>query len=150
MDGGMPLPGFNQKGDLAGGVHPATMDEVVARFGSGTVQREAVTRRLLRIYELAKGSGKLERLLIFGSYVTTKPEPNDVDIILVMSDDFQVAACAQPAKQLFDHERAAETFGASIFWIRPSMLFLDTPEEFLAHWQLKADGTRRGIVEVRG
>jgi hypothetical protein len=146
----MPLPGFNEKGDLGEGVHPATMDEVVARFGSGTVQREAVTRRLLRIYELAKSSGKLDRLLIFGSYITTKPEPNDVDLILVMSDDFRLGACPQPAKQLFDHEQAAEAFGASIFWIRPSMLFLETLEEFLGHWQLKADGTRRGIVEVRG
>ena len=146
----MPLPGFNQKGDLAEGVHSATMDEVVGRFGFGTAQREAVTRRLLRIFELTKGSGKLDRLLIFGSYVTTKPEPNDVDIILVMSDDFRVEACAQPAKQLFDHEQAAKAFGASIFWIRPAMLFLDTLEKFLAHWQLKADGTRRGIVEVRG
>ncbi len=146
----MPLPSFNQRGDLAEGVHSATMDEVVGRFGSGTAQREAVTRRLLRIFELTRGSGKLDRLLIFGSYVTTKPEPNDVDIILVMSDDFRVGACAQPANQLFDHEQAAKAFGASIFWIRPAMLFLDTLEEFLAHWQLKADGTRRGIVEVRG
>ena len=146
----MPLPGLNQKGDLAEGVHSATMDEVIGRFGPGTAQREAVTRRLLRIFELTKGSGKLDRLLIFGSYVTTKPEPNDVDIILVMSDDFRVEACAQPAKQLFDHEQAAKAFGASIFWIRPAMLFLDTLEKFLAHWQLKADGTRRGIVEVRG
>ena len=29
------------------------------------------------------------------------------------------------------------------------MLFLETLEEFIAHWQIKADGTRRGIDEVR-
>jgi len=40
-------------------------------------------------------------------------------------------------------------FGASIFWIRPSMLLLESLEEFIEHWQIKRDRTRRGIVEVR-
>ena len=38
----------------------------------------------------------------------------------------------------------------SVFWVRPSLLFLETLEEFIAGWQVKRDQTRRGIVEVRG
>ena len=45
--------------------------------------------------------------------------------------------------------RAAEAFGASVFWIRPALLVLETLEEFIAHWQITRDQTRRGIVEVR-
>jgi hypothetical protein len=44
------------------------MSEVLARFGKGTPQREAVTARLLRIFELANAARKLDRLVIFGSY----------------------------------------------------------------------------------
>ena len=121
----------------------------MAQFGSGTSQRQAVTARLRRIYHLARATHKLERLILFGSYITAKPDPNDVDIILVMRDDFDVQACDEASQKLFDHSRAAEMFGASVFWIRPALLVLETLEEFIAHWQITRDQTRRGIVEVR-
>lgn len=35
----MALPEFNEFGDLPEGRHSATLDEVIARFGSGTAQR---------------------------------------------------------------------------------------------------------------
>ena len=145
----MPLPPFNDKGELREGVHRATMDEVIAKFGGGTSQRRAVTARLLRIYTLAKATGHLERLLIFGSYVTTNPNPKDVDIVLIMRDDFQVGACGGQTRKLFDHVSATEEFGASVFWMRPSMLILETLDDFINHWQIKRDRTRRGIIEVR-
>jgi hypothetical protein len=84
----MPLPTFDNRGDLPVGVHQATLGEVVERFGHGTPQRELVTNRLVHIYELAQRTGKLLRFVIFGSYVTDKLEPNDIDILLVMTDDF--------------------------------------------------------------
>jgi len=143
------LPYFDSKGELPEGVYQATMDEVIARFGAGTPQRQAVTANLLRIFDLARATGKLERLIIFGSYVTAKPDPNDVDILLVMRDDFSLAACDEKTRVLFDHQEAARAFGASVFWIRPSMLILETLDEFTQHWQIKRDRTRRGIVEVR-
>ncbi len=145
----MPLPQLNRAGELPEGVHQATIDEVVAQFGSGTPHRRAVTVRLQRINALARATGKLERLILFGSYITAKPDPNDVDIILVMRDDFDVQTCDEESQPLFDHLRAEETFGASVFWIRPALLVLETLEEFIAHWQITRDQTRRGIVEVR-
>ena len=80
----MTLPEFNSLGDLPEGVHRATLDETLARFGQGSLQRQLVTGRLSRVYELARKTGNLERFVVFGSYVTAKPDPNDVDIILVM------------------------------------------------------------------
>jgi hypothetical protein len=46
------------------------------------------------------------------------------------------------------HNRAALDFGASVFWIRPAAILIGTIDEFLAHWEIKRDKTRRGIVEV--
>ena len=66
-----------------------------------------------------------------------------------MRDDFDVQACDEESQKLFDHPRAAEAFGASVSWIRPALLVLETLEEFIAHWQMTRDQTRRGIVEVR-
>jgi|SRR5918911_549802 hypothetical protein len=145
----MPLPDFNSYGDLPEGVHQATIDEVTERFGTGTPRRAIITRRLIRIYHSAVATSKLERFIIFGSYITAKPEPNDVDVILIMRDDFSLNACDEETRKLFDHTQAVQEFGASIFWLRPSMLILETLDEFIRHWQTKRDRTRRGIVEVR-
>jgi hypothetical protein len=71
----MPLPAFNSRGDLPEGVYKASRDQVVARFGHGTPQRQLVTTRLRHIYALAHATGKLQRFVIFGSYVTAKLEP---------------------------------------------------------------------------
>lgn len=144
----MALLEFNSQGDLPEGLHRATLAEVKARFGAGSQARQEVTATLQRIHELVTATGKLERFVIFGSYVTAKPEPNDVDVVLVMSDDFSLVGCDQATRVLFDHPRAESEIGASIFWLCPSALFRTALEEFLAGWGTKRDLTRRGIVEV--
>jgi hypothetical protein len=144
----MALPDFSDGGDLPEGVHRATLEEITERFGGGHEQRKAVTLRLIRIYQLAVATGQLERFIIFGSYITRKPEPNDVDIVLVMHDDFELAACDAETGKLFEHTQAEREFGASVFWIRASFLLLETVDEFISYWQIKRDRSRRGIVEV--
>ena len=145
----MPLPDFDETGELPEGVYLASLGEVIARFGGGDTQRRAVCGRLERIFDLAKATGGLERFVVFGSFITAKPAPNDVDIILIMRDDFDLSACDGESKMLFEHAQAETSFGASVFWIRPSLLLIETVDEFIAHWQVKRDRTRRGIVEVK-
>jgi hypothetical protein len=130
-------------------MHTASLAEVVARFGAGSAQRLAVTSRLERIFTLAIATGALDRLVVFGSYVSDVPEPNDVDVIVVLRDDFEVERCPPECAVLFDHARADTELGASVFWVRPGMLLGEPLEQFLAHWQRKRDGRRRGIVEIR-
>ena len=115
----MALPNLNDAGELPIGIHQATIDEVIAQFGSGTLQREVVTARLQRIYQIAKDTGNLQQLIIFGSYITAKPEPNDVDVVIIFNDDFDLTVCSEEVKGLLSHQRAENEFGASIFWIRP-------------------------------
>ena len=142
------LPDFNDTGELPPGVYAATLEEAADRFGSGSAQRFLVTERLKRVFRLATQTGKLQRLFVYGSYITRKHSPNDVDIVLVMQNDFVSAACGTQEQLIFDHEQADREFGASIFWIRPALLILETLDEFIAHWQVKRDGTLRGIVEI--
>jgi hypothetical protein len=142
------LPDFNSDGDLPSGVYQVTLEEAIFRFGDGHPQRREMTRRLSCIYRLARETGSVQHFLVFGSYVTDKAAPNDIDIVLIMQDNFRVEACPGGTKPLFDHEQADWELGASIFWIRPALLILETISEFIAHWQVKRDQTRRGIVEV--
>jgi predicted nucleotidyltransferase len=142
------IPEFTVHGELPPALHPATLTEVIERFGSGSKSRETAAKDLLRIVELARSTGQLDRVIVFGSFVTSKTDPNDVDVILIMKDEFRLESCPAPAARLFDHAEAQARHGASVFWIRPSLLIHDTLEQFIARWQLTREGRLRGIVEV--
>ena len=144
----MPLPNFNEVGDLPPGVYRATIDEVLARCGGSSDARQRCTRNLRHIYDLARRTGHLQRLVVFGSYVTDKVAPNDIDVILVMSDQFHPNDVPSELRGLFDHAVAQARFGASVFWIKPSIVLGEPLEYFIAHWQHKRDGSLRGIVEI--
>lgn len=144
----MALPEFNNHGDLPEGLHKANLAEVLERFGRGSEARQEVTAVLQRIHQLVTAAGKLERFVIFGSYITAKSEPHDIDVVLVMKDDFSMDACDEQTRILFDHQRAEGELGASIFWLCPSVLLRGSLEDFLLGWGTKRDLTLRGIVEV--
>jgi hypothetical protein len=84
----MTLPEMTNSGELPLGVHQATLQEALQRFGKGDAQRVVVGQRLERIYQIAVTTGHLARFVVFGSFVTQKPEPNDVDILMIMDDAF--------------------------------------------------------------
>jgi hypothetical protein len=145
----MPLPDFNADGDLPPGVYATTWGEMVGRFGAAEGRREECIRRLAHVRTLAARTDCLDRLVIFGSFVTAKPEPNDVDIVLIMNDRFRLEDCPLESRGLFDHAVAQARYGVSAFWIRPELLIGESVEEFIAYWQVKRGGTRRGIVELK-
>jgi hypothetical protein len=143
----MLLPAFNSSGDLPPGVHRATLSEVLTRFGTGAPRRQVVALRLEGLYQLAMTTGHVARFVVFGSFVTAKPEPNDVDLFMLMSDAFDVNQVAGQAQLLFDHALAQSHFGASVFWLR-RLAALGGEDQAIEDWQVKRDGTWRGIVEI--
>ena len=143
----MPLPGLTDSGDLPVSLHAATLDEVLELFGKGTAQRQTIGLRLRRIHQHALSTGFLMRFVVFGSFVSNKAAPNDVDVVMIMSDEFDSAALTGEARLLYDHQAAHAHFGASVFWLR-RLAVLGDEATALAQWQVKRDGTRRGIVEI--
>src|SRR5262245_19471110 len=129
------LPTFDKDGDLSPGVYRATLSEVLQRFGGGNLQRRTVADRLARIYQLAKSTGQLARFVVFGSFVTAKAEPNDIDIILLMEDTFDVAAVSGEAALLFQHMEAHSVFGASVFWTCRSGA-IGGEQTMIEYWQI--------------
>lgn len=96
---------------------------------------------------LAKETGHLARFLIFGSFVTAKRDPKDVDIFILMEDGFDVRGVEGETAMVFDHPAAQAYFGASVFWIR-RLAALGSETAAIEFWQMERDGERRGIVEV--
>jgi len=106
-----------------------------------------VALRLERIYRLATSTRQVARMVVFGSFVTSKPEPNDVDVFLLMEDTFDLGQVLGEARFLFDLTIAQIYFGASVLWMcRRSTLGGEAAT--IDDWQTKRDGSRRGIVEI--
>jgi hypothetical protein len=143
------LPAFNEEGDLPPGVHRATLADVLERFGQGSVQRRAVADRLSRLYQHMASTGQLARFVVFGSFVTAKAEPRDVDIVLLMEDTFDLASVTGEAALVFQHLEAEAHFGASVFWSKRSGA-IGGEQAMIEYWQTRRDGGRRGIVEIVG
>jgi len=141
------LPPLTDAGELPLGVHRASLREILDEFGVGSAQRKVLALRLDRVYRLAEATNHLARFVVFGSFVTSKLEPQDVDVFLVMEDTFDASQLAGDASPLFDHAAAQAHFGASVFWVRHRAAWPDE-QAAVEFWQVKRGGGRRGIVEI--
>ncbi len=81
------VPDFRDDGYLPEGLHLATEAEITFRFGTSTKQRRRLALRLRRWIELAQRIAA-HRLFVDGSFVTSNPEPSDVDAVVWLADDF--------------------------------------------------------------
>lgn len=143
------LPALNEHADLPAGIHLADWAELEQCFGTGSDTRVRALAKLKLLHQLAERTGKLIRFVIFGSFVSAEPHPRDVDVALVMAADFKLEEAPRECQTLFAHADAEARYGASVFWLREGMLPDSLVQEFFETWQMKRDGTKRGIVEVR-
>jgi len=88
------IPRFNDDGYLPPGIHPATLDEIAERFGRESELRQVQLQSLRWLVELARRAG-VQRIVVNGSFVTEKLEPNDVDCVLLVGPGFPADAAAE-------------------------------------------------------
>ncbi len=81
------IPPFDEHGCLPPGIHPATLSEIEARFGVQSELRRVQMESVGWMVELAVRAGA-ERIVLNGSFVTDIMEPNDVDCVLLLADDY--------------------------------------------------------------
>jgi hypothetical protein len=139
------IPPFRPDGYLPEGLHRASEADITFRFGSTDSRRRRLILRLRHWVGLAR-QVDARRLLIDGSFVTEKREPNDIDAVVLLPADFQrqVEIGFEPALEL-EHmlltRHPEEIFAAEdeadwTEWIE----FFSRTREF--------DGRRKGLVEV--
>src|SRR5688572_12268648 len=139
------IPAFRPDGYLPVGLHPASEADVTFRFGSSTRRRRRLVLRLRRWVDLARRT-RARRLLVDGSFVTAKPDPNDIDAVILLPAHFQEqvergADAALELERMLLTQSPEEIFGAEddADW--------DDWVEFFSRTR-EADGRRKGLVEV--
>src|SRR5262245_33840400 len=88
------IPDFNDDGYLPPGIHQATLEEIAARFGQESELRQVQMESLRWLDDVARRAG-VQRIIVNGSFVTDKLEPNDVDCVLLIGTDFPRDAAAE-------------------------------------------------------
>jgi hypothetical protein len=145
----MSLPAMLPNGYLPPGVHAATQSDIVERFGTSTPRRQVLASRLQELLSLARTTGKLQRAFVWGSFVTDKPFPRDLDVFLLMQEGFdrEFVRLSPTQRSVFEHERARLLFEADVFWATESV-GIEELTSWLSVYQLSRDMVQRGIVEV--
>ena len=140
------IPPFRSDGYLPEGVYVGSDAEVIFRFGSSSRRRRRLVLRLRRWIELGRQVGA-RRLLVDGSFVTAKEEPQDIDTVILLPEDFsqQLAREYEPAMELEE----------MLLTRRPEEIFAAEDETDWGEWvdffsrTREPDGRRKGLVEIR-
>jgi len=133
----MGLPDFTEDGILPPGLHLATLEDVVRRFGEPSLQRQAIAESLAWAIRAARRAGVV-RFVVDGSFVDAKSDPNDVDCVLLLAEDYpRDRAAAREIEEGFPYVE---------------MIFFEVAADFerFLRRQFETDrlGRQRGLVEI--
>jgi hypothetical protein len=145
------LPEFDFDGDLPAGLHSATLVDLERRFGRFMIsdRRVALFEKFKQMVEMAKASGIVEKIIVGGSFVTAKPDPNDIDLVIVLSKDIDFDTLAPSQYVITDRDALRRVFRGGdldVIVVRESTKRMQTAIEF---FQTNRDNKEVGIVEVK-
>lgn len=118
-------------------------------FGFGSAKRAGLAELLRRIVQAAARYPSIKRVLIWGSSVTSKPTPNDLDYSIIVGVDHVEGAVTD------EHRRFLEPTAARIYYGRDRgyLVIRDHPIgkycEKLDFLTTTRNGTPVGIVEMQ-
>lgn len=83
------IPELSGEGVLPAGLHECTLEELRDAFGrfQESDRRPRLFRDLERYHQEVSAANVGKYLVVNGSFVTEKPDPNDIDVLLVLRDD---------------------------------------------------------------
>jgi hypothetical protein len=140
------IPALGRDGYLPEGLHVGSGADITFRFGSSGSRRRRLALRVRRWIELAR-SVRARRLLIDGSYVTAKAEPDDVDAVVLLPGDF--------GRQIEQSIEAALELEQMLLTRHPEEIFAAEDETDWDQWveffsrTREPNGRRKGLVEVQ-
>jgi hypothetical protein len=104
----MTLPVTLPNGFLPPGVHTASLQAIIERFGTATPRRQVLAGRLAELLHVAQTTGQLPRVFLWGSFPTDALFPRDLDMFLLMQVGFDQEFRRLPPTQrdVLEHDRA--------------------------------------------
>jgi hypothetical protein len=146
----MPIPPLDTNGLLPSGVHSCAWPEIRERFGcfQGSDQRPRLCERLEAFARESKAAGIVKALVVNGSFVTAKPQPNDIDLVVVLAagHDFR-ADLGVSAYNVVDRGRVRRAYGFDVFVAEDGSADYAALVRFFQRVRLPS-GLSKGILKV--
>jgi hypothetical protein len=114
----VPIPDLDVNGLLPTGVHVVQLEEVRRRFGAAqsSSRRPDLFAKLLKYINDARLSGLVTALILDGSFVTSKEEPEDIDLIAVLRPEHDFAVDLRPLDyNVLSKKRCKRMYGFDVF-----------------------------------
>jgi hypothetical protein len=141
------LPAFIDDGLLPEGIHLAAFEEFEKRFVYFDVsdRRYQLFDKLRELYQEAKRSAIVKRFIVGGSFITSKPEPNDFDCILVLDSTVRSDNLRPMEYNLTSRRAARRLFRGDII---PVVEDSTEYHDYMNLFQTTRHQKRVGIVEI--
>lgn len=144
----MSLPELNENGCLPSGIHDASLDELRERFGE-TSRRRALLKNLDQYLNELRKWPVAQAVIVDGSFVTEVEEPNDIDLVLILRDDYDLSRSVSPFEyNLRSRRRVQKIFGLDLFVVRPNSVDYDRFVDFFSQIR-NQPGQTKGLVRVQ-
>ncbi len=138
------IPDFYDGIFLPDGDHDATWDEVRARFCFGE-KRKKMCLAFSGLLPVARSCSFIA-VYLFGSFISAKPEPGDIDLLWVLPAEVKPEQMRPECRDLFDYQGMKSRFGWDAFCCPDNPAVL---ADFLTVWRTdKQRVKRRGIVRI--
>lgn len=137
----MPVPNFTEQGILPEGVHPCTLLEAQHALSTNDA-RSQIWDGLIDFLDWTLQLPQPTALLIDGSYVTDKPLPNDVDVVVDVTGCTSAEQTAWFHAFQTDHLYVKQTFRVDFY-----PFVIGSGNDFSAYFQYirVEEALRRGI-----
>ena len=142
---------MNETGLLPQGIHNCSVSELRARFGifQTSDRRPRLMQKLEAFLAEAKASRIVRAVIVNGSFVTSKEDPNDIDLIIVVAAEHDFRSDLKPTEyNVLSKQRVRRRFGFDLLVAREGSIEYVRWTEFFEQVRLEPD-RRKGILELR-
>ena len=146
----MAIPDLDHDGFLPAGVHECTLDELEQRFGGfelSTCRMKLMAKLAEYVMEL-RGTGMVHFVLVDGSFVSAKAEPNDIDLVLVLPNSHDFTRVVRPFEyNVLSRRMVRKRFAFDVLVAREDSAEFDEYVQFFQ--QVRGEPYRqKGILKV--
>ena len=140
------IPEFNQQGFLPPGLYDTSLTEIRNILGF-TDRRNGLIDGLEEYARVWERTQFLDHLVIDGSFVTLKPEPCDIDLILVPQKEALFSSTFSDLAQTYCYDRpfTKTEFGCEAFFVASEADL----KEWLYFFRHDRLGNIRGLLQLR-
>jgi predicted nucleotidyltransferase len=126
----------------------ASLDDLRIRFGTSTPRRQFLFRQLEIVIDQLLITRSVKQIYLFGSFVSGKASPNDVDLLVVMNAGFSTTQLGGKVLELFQHDVCRIRYQADLFWVI-EVVGNARIEDLLEVFSRDREGRAQSVIEVK-